>query len=130
MLTPPVAGLLSCRVNTDVTGYGRLQIEGVPRGEWVYMVCRYDGTAVSANLQPWVNGVHIVGTDLDHTGNLVHNSLTDDLTLGKRYNARWYEGDSDELRVSSVARSDSYIQAQYLSLLDLFVSYDVEETRN
>jgi hypothetical protein len=119
---------LNCRANTDVTGYQRTQVESVPRGVWTYIVCRYDGNLVSGNVQPWVDGVHQVAGDVDHTGALLHTT-DDDLVLGKRYNARYYEGESDELRISSVARSDSYIQAQALSLMDTFVSFAAEETR-
>ena len=93
----------NCRLATP-NGSSRIEPEAVPRGSWVYLVCRYDGT----NNQGFVNGSS-VGID-PLTGNI--NAGTD-VYLGRRAGDRRYEGDMDELRVSDIDRVNGWISTEY-----------------
>jgi hypothetical protein len=115
---------MDCRVTTT-DGHYRLSTSAIPTRAWSYIVCRYDGSLQSNQLQGWVNGAHAGSTSA--SGNVSDNAA-DDLLLGKRFNARYFDGRLDELRISSVARSDSYITAQHRAMRDKFVIYGAEET--
>jgi hypothetical protein len=77
----------------------------IVNNQWYYLVGVYDGST----LRGYINGVDVAS--MSATGNIT--SSTEDLLIGKRYDNRFYEGRIDEPRVSTVARSAAWIQAEY-----------------
>jgi hypothetical protein len=116
------AEVLNCRVTT-ADGQTRIDSGAVTGGVWTYLVCRYDGSLGTEQLEGFIDGGSVATASLSGSATDLASAATDDVVLGKRYNNRWYEGDIDELRVSSVARDDSYIAAQALSVHDAFVTF-------
>jgi hypothetical protein len=117
---------LNCRFNTTITGYDRIDTPGVPQDEWTYLSSRKTifGFAgyVNTNLIDQINYFPIP------TGNIRTNP-GDQLHVGKRYNARYFEGDLDEIRISNIARSIEWIQASYYSGKNVLVALGKEESR-
>ncbi len=73
---------------------------------WVHMTMVYDGSTKRV----YKNGVQVASHS--HSGNLTTTS--NDLKIGKRQgSSRYYKGELDEIRISDVARSASWVQAQY-----------------
>jgi biopolymer transport protein ExbB len=116
---------ITCRATTT-NGHFSLVRGGMKTMAWTYLVCRYDGGLANSQLQGWVNGSRVGSTSASGT---LLDSGTDDVLLGKRVDSRHFEGWVDELRISNVARSDSYISAQHRSMRDQIITFDVAELR-
>ncbi len=89
--------------------------------QWHHIVAVIDGTSG----RMFVDGV-------ERAGNTSVSPLavgTEPLRIGRRSGGGdfWF-GSLDEVRVSNVARSPSWIAAQYLSMSDLFVTFGDEES--
>ena len=97
------------RVNTPDAGYTRLDTTStVPtNGTWTYLTGTYDGTTARI----YFNGSE-QATD-PRTGNI--DATTEPVLIGRRAigDARFMNGDIDEVRMSSVARSAGWIQTEY-----------------
>jgi len=93
----------NCRISAS-GGDVRVNIAAVPRGVWVYLVCRYDGS----NVDTFVNNSLIVSSPL--TGSI---NIGSGIRLGARRDNRRYEGDMDELRISDIVRSDDWLTTTY-----------------
>ncbi|MBU3964325.1 DUF2341 domain-containing protein [Patescibacteria group bacterium] len=52
-----------------------------------------------------------------------------DLDIGRREGATYFDGIMDEVRISSSARSAEWIEAQYLSMTDTYITYGAEENQ-
>ena len=97
------------RVNTPDAGYTRLDTTStVPTdGTWTYLTATYDG----AMARLYFNGSE-QATD-PRTGNI--DATTEPVLIGRRAigDARFMNGDIDEVRMSNVARSAGWIQTEY-----------------
>ncbi|GAB5525869.1 MAG: hypothetical protein Roseis2KO_37410 [Roseivirga sp.] len=106
-------GASSNNINTRVTtgsGLFRDDTGTLPNSTWTHIVFVYDGTLGSNPRKTlYVNGASVATDDAD--GNL--SSTTADLSIGKRADARYFEGDLDELRISSAVRSADWICTEY-----------------
>ncbi|MEO1053939.1 MAG: DUF2341 domain-containing protein [Bacteroidota bacterium] len=74
---------------------------------WHYVVGVYDGS----NRIGYVDGAVAV-TSVAFTDNIEHDPL-DPIYLGRRADARFYEGRMDELRISDAPRSADWIETEY-----------------
>jgi len=96
-------------------------------GAWHHMAATYDR---SGNLTLYVDGdVEIVTADISAVGDI---DSTKDLYLGcARKDAdapyKYYNGDSDEIRIQSGLRSAEWVKAQYLSMTDAWITFGAEE---
>lgn len=94
----------------------------IPTGEWTHTVVTHSGEAASIFLNGSLDSVDdidssAVGTDL-HVG--VWEVGTTDSP---------FDGQIDELRISTVVRSADWIAAQYLSMTDAFVTWETPRPR-
>ncbi|MGD2124962.1 MAG: DUF2341 domain-containing protein [Desulfobacteraceae bacterium] len=99
----PAQDLHNARVYNG-TKQVRIEPVSVPRDEWVYLAMRYDG----ANVYAYVNGSEVGFDSL--TGNIVSGTA---VYSGRRSDARRYEGDMDELRVSAQVLTVCWIETEY-----------------
>lgn len=85
----------------------------VAEPEWIYICTRAD--AYGDQLDIFVNGVSEAYDDIQGT----INPETEGLNIGtsKDNNNKWMDGKIDELRVSSVARSDGWIKTEYNNMV-------------
>ena len=89
---------------------------------WYHVVGRYNGT----RLQDFINGAPVLSTA--STANIVNGNTN--LTIGNGYDmARYFTGRIDEVRVSNLARSDTWISTEYnnQNRPDLFISVGADE---
>jgi hypothetical protein len=96
-------------------------------GAWHYVVGRWDETTSTAEV--FVNGVS-VGSDSN--GSLDAMSGANSLFIGEEGDANGgfnFDGRIDEVRVSKVARSNDWIRAQRLSMIDVFATYGAETSQ-
>jgi hypothetical protein len=98
--------LANVRVNTV-----RIEPASVPRGEWVHLAMRYDGAKVYA----YVNGSQVTGSPVNYTANINNGTA---VYSGRRSDARRYEGDMDELRVSELDLTQCWIETEYANQND------------
>ncbi len=101
--THPSLDKSNCRISTS-NGDARINVDSVPRGSWVYLVCRWDGNSLEA----FVNNTLISSFNLQGSIN-----VGTDIRLGARRFGRRYGGDMDELRISNIARSDNWLTTTY-----------------
>lgn len=107
---------------------------GVNQGNWIWFAFRWDGsfTTTSADDRTnYMNGASLWGsTGGDGTGNGVYDGDSNAyLHIGC---ANWNTvdgiiGKMDEVRVSSVMRSEPWIQAQYAGMMNTYLVYSPEE---
>ena len=96
----------------------------LPRAEWNHVVLRYDGVSGGVNIQ---NGVTITG-GYSNKGALKESLGSSTLFVGCKTTGTansQFPGCIDEVRVSSVARSDAWIKATYDTIKNngTFTSY-------
>lgn len=83
---------------------------------WVYGVAVRSGTPSSSLITVFVNGSASGGTTLSQTSFPSNFSTQSNLFIGKReYSGfeQWFNGSIDEVRISNIARSASWILASY-----------------
>jgi hypothetical protein len=85
--------------------------------EWVQVTWKHTG----GNLYVYKNGDLVASGASGNTTN-----TTGSIELGKGFGA-YLNGSLDETRVSSTARSDSWIKAEYLTTADTFNTYETPE---
>jgi len=92
-----------------------------PTGSFVYAAGAWDGT----DLKLYVDGTLQSGSD---TASSI-KSTTYDLQFGanSQVSGREFDGILDEVRISSLARSGDWIEAEYLSMTDALITYGSEE---
>lgn len=78
-----------------------------------------DGVATSTIDTNWHYVVATTGTGLNAS----------DLDIGRREGSTYFDGIVDEVRISSTARSAEWIEAQYKSMMDDFISFGGEENQ-
>jgi hypothetical protein len=105
----PTFDLTNVRVY-DGSTLGRINATAVPRGAWVYLTLRYDGQ----NVFSYVNGVQ-EGTPVALSGNITSGTA---VYSGRRSDARRYEGDMDELRVSAGDLPQCWIETEHSNQSD------------
>jgi len=98
----------------------------VTTGIWTYVAVTYDGS----NIRVFRNGVN--SNSQGATGTLNLGSNSNPLYIG--HNTEWtnevFTGKIDEVRISNLARSQSWISAQYLSMNNEFITYGSEESQD
>jgi len=99
------------RISTSISGYRRYDVGSLYQNSWTHICAVYDGTLEDSNrFFVYINGALIsaryaAGTILTTSG---------DLNIGRRMStSRWLYGIVDELRISSVARSDNWFTTQF-----------------
>jgi len=98
-------------------------ISNINNGEWHYVTATRVRSTGAKKI--YIDGI------LDNSNIAGTASLTSppDLRIGGiRTGGGYYNGILDEIRLSNVARSSSWIQAEYLTESDQYNSYDSEET--
>jgi hypothetical protein len=125
------------RLELDMVGRVALQITGmtyhlesaftISSANWHYLVGTYDGSA----MRIFIDGAKSP-TELPRTGGL--DATIERLLLGRAYTSgQPYDfpltGSLDELRVANVARSAAWLEAQYRSMTDAFVTFGDEAAR-
>ena len=84
----------------------------LPRAEWNHIVFRYDGTDGGANIQ----NTAVISSGYSNRGAFDASIGTSSLFVGCKTTGTansQYPGKLDEVRISSVARSDAWIKATY-----------------
>ncbi|TSD02144.1 MAG: LamG domain-containing protein, partial [Parcubacteria group bacterium Athens0714_24] len=101
-------------------------LTSVTLNQWMHVVGTYDG--VAGNLKIYVNG------DLDNsttgkTGTVESNAQPVEIGYNTVFTSgQNFIGTIDEAKISSVARSASWIMAEYKAGIDTFNSYGTEES--
>lgn len=98
------------------TPYGLIALD-----QWQYLVARYDGSALKIFLDGQLKA--------SLSATVAGSSTSYNLYLGSEineYNSLY--GQIDEVRISSRARSEAWIAAQYQSMIDAFVAYGAAQT--
>jgi hypothetical protein len=98
-----------------------INISPINHTNWVYVVYTYDGA--TENL--YVNAV------LKHTRTISLTIIDNPIRIGGRtggYNGQYLNGIINEVRISNIARSASWIALQYQSTNDTLLIYGPEET--
>lgn len=102
----------SNNINTRVTtadGHYRHDEATISNNTWTHVVFVYDGNLASNQKTTYVNGAFAANQNA--SGNL--SSSTNALQIAKRNDNRYFDGILDELRISNIARDESWIQTQY-----------------
>jgi hypothetical protein len=103
---------LNHRVTTS-TGHYRYDEGNIAQGVWTHICAVYDGSLASnPRFFAYVNGSLISSNDA--SGNIL--SIGEVLYIGKRPNYSYggqYHGQIDELRISSIARSSSWVATEF-----------------
>jgi hypothetical protein len=95
---------------TTATGHWRYDTGSMITGTWEHVVMVYDGSLGSnPRFFTYMDGNLVSSSNA--SGNILTASTG--VQLGKRVDARWYDGDFDELRISNIARSADWIQTEY-----------------
>jgi len=122
-------------VKTSSGGVGtdRSAPPAIVAGNWYYIAGVYDKTLSSARIKYYQNGVLEASADGYNEDILAGD---EGLHAGGRYNegcntadtACAFDGQLDEIRYSTVARSAAWIKATYNSIEDTLLTYGSEET--
>ena len=88
----------------------------VSLGVLTYLACTYDGDTLAA----FIDGERVQSHDDFEGGPLLAGS-DDILHIGRRFDDRRFGGLVDEVRISSVARSDTWFRVQQLAIEDRLV---------
>ncbi|WP_244163282.1 DUF2341 domain-containing protein [Paenibacillus pectinilyticus] len=123
-----VAGKWMANVYTDSTDANlngqtaSLQLNGgATNYNWTYLSMTYDSTLSGNNLVLYRDGVKVA--EGRRSGNI---KAGDPLTIG----GSSFKGGIDEARITRMARSASWIKAEYLSMTDKFLIYGEAESQN
>ncbi|NOU69827.1 DUF2341 domain-containing protein [Paenibacillus sp. LMG 31461] len=123
-----VAGKWMANVFTDATDNNlngqtaSLQLNGGATDyNWTYLSLTYNSSLAGNNLILYRDGVKVA--EGRRTGNIKAGSA---LTIG----GSSFKGGIDEARISRTARSASWVQAEYLSMMDTFLIYGEAESQN
>ncbi|KKN45819.1 hypothetical protein LCGC14_0679240 [marine sediment metagenome] len=115
--------LVNQRITASISGYRRYDVGRLYQDTWTHISAVYDGTLDGSNkFFVYIDGALIsaqyaAGTILSTSGNL---------NIGRRIStSRWLYGIIDELRISSVARSDDWFTTQFNNHNDPFNFYSV-----
>jgi len=100
----------------------------IPDGSWVYVTGRFGKVDGSSDISLFGNGSR-VDTDTYSGYSIKPKNCDAPLNIGTRGNDSYLNGCIDEFRVSSVARSDAWIQASFYSESDDLVDFAMPETR-
>jgi hypothetical protein len=93
-------------------------------GSWWYMAAAADR---SGSIYFYVNGTSVGSEDMSAIdGNSISNSR--DFRISKDSTGWEWNGDIDEVRVSRVLRSPSWIETSYLTINNNFINYGPEES--
>jgi len=113
------------RITTSISGYRRYDVGSLYQDSWTHICAVYNGTLEDSNrFSVYINGVLIstqyaAGTISSTTGNI---------NIGRRMStSRWLYGIIDELRISSVARSDDWFTTQFNNQNDPSNFFSVEQ---
>ncbi len=126
------SGNASFWTNYDPDGIGGIEHSArvdsavnVRNGSWHYLVGRWNGTTLTADL--YVDGA-AAGTPATNAL-MVDLASANPLVIGEEGDANRggnFDGDLDEVRVSKVLRSPDWIRAQHLSMTDAFITFGSE----
>ncbi|MBX7078028.1 MAG: LamG domain-containing protein [Nannocystaceae bacterium] len=96
-------------------------------GSWHFVAARYDGKAVAFHYDGMTESGELASTG---AGRLALDLPDRMLTLGGSSDTAQasYQGALDEVRISSVARSDAWLELQYLSITDALLIYGAPES--
>ena len=91
--------------------------------QWHHVALVLDRPGATMHLH--IDGVRV--TTQEGIDNVISGSGYYDRIGGNYTGAQGFKGVLDEVRISTVARSDAWIAAQYASMRDMFVSYGMTE---
>lgn len=103
-------------------------------GEWQHLVGRGDedsavinGTSRSHWVSIYKNGEYRNGQTMNATATITPTNRSAPVTLGHSLSFdSWLEGRMDEVRIDSAPRSDAWMGADYASMTDGLVAYELE----
>ena len=93
----------------------------IAAGSWSHVAVVY----AAGRITLYSNGEPAIASSGAAAGALVDNPMS--LHLGSKTNGQFYDGLVDEVRIATVARSDAWIAAQYLSMTDSLLIYGPPE---
>jgi hypothetical protein len=109
-----------CRTRTGGSERRLESSAAVPEGAWTHVACRYDGARLVALVDGEEVGAMNVSGPVD--------ARSGDVWIGRRYDGRRFGGAIDEVRISSVPRSDAWMAFQHRSMTDDLLTFgDVED---
>jgi len=116
------------RITASISGYRRYDVGSLYQDSWTHICVVYDGTLEDSNrFFVYINGALI--SALYAAGTI--SSTTGDLNIGRRMStSRWLYGIIDELRISSVARSDDWLTTQFNNQNDPISFFSVGTEQN
>lgn len=101
----------------------------IPNGSWVYVTGRFGRVDGSSDISIFGNGVR-ADTDSYASYSIKPTNGSAPLKIGTRSNDSYLNGRIDELRLSSVARSDAWIKASFYSEGNQLVSCGTVESQS
>ena|GEM_PF-4844718 len=115
-------------VGMEASGVGRALSRRVNAGAednaWHHIVITYDGSRDVSGLKIYVDGSEPTTQSTKNNlkaGDSMATALVFYLGRSSGTPEHWYEGETDEFRISNRARSADWIKAQYLSMTDQFI---------
>lgn len=108
------------RIGTKYVKYGTY----LPLNQWIHIIGTFSTTDNTCKI--YVNGVQVISS----------TSCTEELsglggyqmTMGNDYpGSNYFNGGVDEVRISKNTRSADWIKAQYMSMIDTYLTYGIKE---
>ncbi len=110
-------------------GRWRSSINSIALDTWQLVTLVYDSTSAANDPTIYVNGVPVGVTESNTPNGTANSDAGLDLAIGNRSGStdRTFQGMLDEIRLETGTRSADWIQAQYLSMTDAFVTFATSE---
>ena len=104
-------------VHADATtSFSCAPVGAISLDDWQHVAVTYDATTSTSRM--WVDGVEVTVTHSASPSGALADNAASDLHIGNSFDHKWsFEGEIDEVRVWSVARSDGDIADGMLSNL-------------
>ncbi|NKQ39581.1 MAG: DUF2341 domain-containing protein [Methanosarcinales archaeon] len=114
-------GAIRFWIHDGTTSYN-LFSSNISINTWCFFTATWDGT----NMRIYINGVE-VGNKIaaNPTTNTTQSRIGKDNTT---INRGWFNGIIDEIRISNITRSSSWVDLQYKTQKDTLLNYGVEES--
>lgn len=97
---------------------------------WYTGAIVYDRTSLSNDPIIYINGVSVSGTETTTPDGLIESDAAQDMLIGARNNAgpdREFGGIIDEIRISNIDRTASWIKASHYNTVDDLITYGNEQ---
>ncbi len=111
------------------TGRWWSSINSISLNTWQLVTLVYDSASDANDPTIYVNGVPVGIIESDTPSGTANSDVSLDLAIGNRSGStdRTFQGMIDEVRLETGTRSADWIQAQYLSMTDAFITFSASE---